>query len=212
MKMSRKLRVFSGCVAIVLGLMTAGPVEAGAAQQAVRREILRRVEVAAAERAAVRAAEQQAARQAAAKAAQQQAAKQAAAKAAEQQAARQVALRAALIRDARRDAATKVVPLSAERRVWRYTSKREAAQELKAGVPAGAHMTSKSGPGRPPSGATAQRQYGLPKAPEVRMKIRLDRNTPVKHNKALGGEPGRGEVTSTQAVGNEQIERITPLH
>jgi len=173
-------------------------VEAGAASQAVRREIVRRAELTAAERAALQAAEQQATRQAAAKAAQQQAG-------------RQAALRAALARDARRDAATKAAPLKAERRVWRYTSKREAARELKNGVPAGAHMTPGVRPGRPPGAATAQRQYGLPKAPEARMKIRLNRGTPVAHNKALAGQPGRGELTAPAPVPKENIEQVIVL-
>jgi hypothetical protein len=189
-------------ITALLSLLLAGApvvVEASAASQAVRREIVRRAELAAAERAALQAVEQQAARQAAAKAAQHQAA-------------RQAALRAALARDARRDSVTKAVPLKAERRVWRYTSKHQAAQELKNGVPAGAHMTPGVRPGRPPGAATAQRQYGLPKAPETRMKIHLERGTAVAHNKALAGQPGRGELTAPAPIPKENIEKVIVLH
>jgi translation initiation factor IF-2 len=210
------------CTAIGLVLLVGAPVaaDAGAASQAVRREIVRRAEVAAAERAAVRAAEQAAARRAAIRAAEQQAARAealvaeraAAARAAKLQGERQAALRRALVKDSKRDAATKTVPLKAERRVWRYTSKQEAERELKSGVPAGAHMTPKVGPGRPPSGVTAQHQYGLPRAPEARMKIRLDRGTPVAHNKALAGQAGRGELTAPATVPKENIEKVIVLH
>jgi hypothetical protein len=173
--------------------------DAGAATQAVRREIVRRAELVAAERAALLAAEQQAARQTAVRAAQQQAA-------------RQAALRAALARDARRDAVTKAIPLNAERRVFRYTSKAQAAREVRSGVAAGSHMTARAGAGRPPLATTAQRQYGLPKAPQVRMSILLKPGMPVRHNKALAGEAGRGELTAPVVIRKEAIEKVVPLH
>ena len=116
------------------------------------------------------------------------------------------------MRDARRDAATRAVPLRAERRVWRYTSKREAARELRNGVPAGAHMTSE---GR--AGPAAERCDGAAPVRAAKGSRGTDENTPRSQyagqaQQGLGGEPGRGEVTSTQAVGKEQIEKVTPLH
>lgn len=177
--------VIGAALAAVLAAGLPVRADAGAATQAVRREIVRRAELAAAERAALLAAEQQAARQA--------------------------TLRAALARDARRDAATQAIPLGAERRVFRYTSKVQAAREVRSGVAAGSHMTARAGAGRPPLATTAQRQYGLPKAPQVRMSILLQPGTPVRHNKALAGEAGRGELTAPVVIRKEAIEKVVPL-
>lgn len=193
---SRRRLLTAALLALALTAGVAADAAAGVASQAVRREMVRRAEVVAVERAAVRAAEQRAARRAALRAAEQ----------------RQVALREALAKDARRDGATKAVPLSAERRVWRYTSKREAERELKSGVPAGAHMTPSVRPGRPPSAATAQNQYGLPRMPEARLTIRLHRGTRIAHNKALAGAPGRGELTAPVAVPRDNVEKVILLH
>lgn len=208
---SRRRSLTAALLALALTAGVAADAAAGVASQTVRREMVRRAEVVAVERAAVRAAEQQAARRAALRAAEQRVVG-AEAQAARVQAQRQVALREALAKDARRDGATKAVPLSAERRVWRYTGKREAERELKSGVPAGAHMTPSVRPGRPPSAATAQNQYGLPRMPEARLTIRLHRGTPTAHNKALAGRPGRGELTAPVAVPRENIEKVILLH
>lgn len=44
-------------------------------------------------------------------------------------------------RDVVRDAATVVKPLSTQRRVWRYTSRRQAAIDARQGLAPGRHMT-----------------------------------------------------------------------
>jgi len=107
-------------------------VEAGAASSAVRREIVRRAEVAAAKRAALQAAEQQAARQAALRAAEQQATRQAAARAAQQQAARQAALRQAATKGAERRAVRSVPPDKPRDVIIQRSKHPEAAAHIEA--------------------------------------------------------------------------------
>lgn len=115
-------------------------------------------------------------------------------------------------RDLTRDLATPPKPLARPRTVWRYTTRDRAAQEARAGVPPGSHMTAGVTPGRPPTAASAQQRYGLLKAPpEVRETIVLPKGHPVRANKALGGKPGVGELTSPARVPPEAIRRTVQL-
>lgn len=175
------------CIAAIPSVAQAGPM-----QQAVRREVLRRGEQAAATRLLGRAAQSQAAR-------------------IEQQATRKVAMRRVLATDLKRDSATKAVPLPIERRVFRYTTAAQAKREAKKGIRAGMHMTARAHPGRPPLAAVARRQYGLPSSPQVRMTIKLNKGFPARHNKALAGAQGRGELTSPEGVPPINISRVVRL-
>jgi hypothetical protein len=116
-------------------------------------------------------------------------------------------LRADLVRDRGAVARALVKP----RTVFRYTSLAQAAWEARHGLVPRTQMTVTGGPGRPLSGQAAQRRYGLPAKPEVRETLRLDTNRAVKHNKALGGAPSYGELTSPQHTPPGAIRRIVPL-
>lgn len=119
--------------------------------------------------------------------------------------------RSLLRRDFLRDRATPARPLRAGRTVFRYTTREQAEREMRRGIGQGRHFTSQAGPGRPPRAATAQARYGLPQRPEVRMTVRLPRGANVKHNRALGGAPGVGEVTTTSRTKPQNIRRVVPL-
>lgn len=99
-----------------------------------------------------------------------------------------------------RDAATLAKPLTKPRTVYRYTSRERAEQEVQQGLAPGRHMTSAARPGRPLSAESAQRRYGLMDKPDVRETIRLQRGFLVRHNRVWGGDPGVGEITSSQKV------------
>jgi len=116
-----------------------------------------------------------------------------------------------LRRDLMRDRTTKVRALAAERRVFRYTTRDRARQELRRGIPSQSHLTSRAGRGRPLSPGNAQRKYGLPERPQVRETIRLPKGQPVRTNKSLGGAPGVGEITSSKPIPPKAIEKVTPL-
>ena len=116
-----------------------------------------------------------------------------------------------LRRDLLRDRATRAHRLPSPRTVFRFTSKERAQQELKKGIPPGAHMTSRGGPGRPLSSEAAKRKYGLPQRPEVRETVRLPKGQPTRSNRALGGDPGVGETTSSKKVPPEAIKNVVPL-
>jgi len=113
--------------------------------------------------------------------------------------------------DSVRDGATKPRPLPKDRSVHRYTTKERAKEEVKKGIAPGSHMTPRARPGRPPSPDSAQRRYGLPRKPEVRETISLPKGTPVRPNKALGGAPGEGELTSPRRVPPGAIKKVAPL-
>ncbi len=121
------------------------------------------------------------------------------------------AMATVLKRDAARDAAIAAKPLAKSRTVWRYTSKAQAERELQRGVPAGRHLTAGTTAGRLPSPERAQGRYGLPNRPEVRETVRLPAGHPVRANKALGGEPGVGEITSTRRLPPGAIQKVQPL-
>lgn len=121
------------------------------------------------------------------------------------------AMRSLLKRDAARDAATAAKPLSKPKRVWRYTTQKDAAAARKQGLAADRHMTSGVAPGRPPDAGTAQRRYGLPAKPETRLTIEIPAGHPVRRNKVLGGAPGYGEITSPKVLPPGAIKDATPL-
>jgi hypothetical protein len=106
---------------------------------------------------------------------------------------------------------TPVRPLPAPRTVYRYTSPVQARRELHTGIAPSRHMTARAPAGRPPSPATAAKQYGLRKLPSVREKVQLPKGFPVRHDKVPGGRPGIGEITSRRRVPPSAIKRITPL-
>ena len=118
-----------------------------------------------------------------------------------------------LARDAARDAATatEARALANSTRVWRYTTAAQARREVQAGIRPGSHFTPKVTRGRPPRPVTAQRQYGLPQSPEVRMTIQMDKGRTVLRNKALGGQPGRGEVVTMERLPPSAIRGVTRL-
>lgn len=110
-----------------------------------------------------------------------------------------------------RDAATIAKPLARSRQVWRYTTRQQAARDARYGLSPHRHMTSQTTRGRTPSPSTAQHRYGLPKRPQVRETWRLPAGTPVRSNKALGGAPGVGELTSSKRLPPENLVRTIPL-
>lgn len=116
-----------------------------------------------------------------------------------------------LKRDSARDAATKAQTLAKPRNVHRYTSRERAAGESREGIAAGSHLTSKAHRGRPLSAEAAQRRFGLPSRPEVRETVRLPAGHPVRHNKALGGAPGYGEITSPKPLPKGSVTKVVPL-
>ncbi len=116
-----------------------------------------------------------------------------------------------LARDLARDAATAARPLARGRLVQRFTSARQAAKETRLGLAPNKHLTPRAARGRPLGPQSAQRRYGLPRPPQVRETVRLPAGQPVRHNKALGGEPGRGELTSPRALPKGSVIRVVPL-
>ncbi len=116
-----------------------------------------------------------------------------------------------LRRDLLRDLGLRPRRLARPRTVFRYTTREQAQRELRQGLRPGTHMTASGGAGRPLSPRTAQGRYGLPRPPQVRETIRLGKGTPVRPARVLGGEPGRGELTSPRRIPPEAIRRITPL-
>lgn len=113
-----------------------------------------------------------------------------------------------LRRDIARDSAIKARPLASQRTVFRYTLRKQAAAELQSGIPAGRHMTANGGPGRPLGAPAAQKRYGLPERPQVRETIRVPQGQPVRSAKALSGEPGVGEMTSTERIPPAAITNV----
>lgn len=116
-----------------------------------------------------------------------------------------------LRKDFLRDRATRVRPLFQNRRVFRYTTKAQARQELRNGIRPRSHMTARTTAGRPLSPVQAQRRYGLPRRPEVRETIRLPKGQPIRPNKVVGGAVGVGELTSSKRVSPGTIEKVMPL-
>ena len=79
------------------------------------------------------------------------------------------------------------------------------------GIPAGSHMTSRAGPGRPLSAEGAQKKYGLPRPPERVLTVRVPKSQPVKSTRAIGGRPGVGEFSSTRTIPPAAIKEVNPV-
>jgi hypothetical protein len=113
--------------------------------------------------------------------------------------------------DRARDAATPAAALGRERVVQRYTSAAQAEKEAASGIAPGSHMTSRSARGRPLSAEGAQGKYGLMEPPEKVLTVRVPGNQPVRLNKALGGRPGVGELTSPEALPPSAVVAVKPV-
>jgi len=96
--------------------------------------------------------------------------------------------------DRLRDRNLPVKTLPEPRRVFRYTTNKQAQFYRRRGVPSGTHFTTRAGPGRPLSAVHAKERYGLPRMPSTRVQVALPKGTPVKSGKVIGGEPGVGEL------------------
>lgn len=116
-----------------------------------------------------------------------------------------------LRRDLMRDNATIARQLPRERTVFRYTSRAQAEKELRSGIKPGSHLTARAYPGRPLKATNAQARYGLPRRPDVRMTVILPEGASVRRNRALGGAPGVGEITSVQRTKPRAIKKVVPL-
>lgn len=113
--------------------------------------------------------------------------------------------------DRKRDAATLPKTNPQLRTVQRYTQWEQAQREAKTGIAPGSHMTPGVHPGRPLSPFGAARRYGLPKTPTARETILIPAGTPLRTNKALGGQPGVGELTSPKTIPPAAIARVDRL-
>jgi hypothetical protein len=116
-----------------------------------------------------------------------------------------------LHRDLVRDKATIARKLPSKRTVFRYTTRAQAEKEMRRGIKPGSHLTSRAYPGRPLKATNAQARYGLPQKPDVRMTVTLPKGTKVRRNRALGGAPGVGEITSVQRTKPRAIKKVVPL-
>jgi hypothetical protein len=122
-----------------------------------------------------------------------------------------VAMNKILRRDATRDASTRSVRLTQTRSVARYTTGTRARLEARGGIAAGSHFTARLRRGRPMSATNARRSLGLPHKPAVRESVVLPKGTPVRFNKAIGGRPGRGEITIVRRLPSTNIRSLMQL-
>lgn len=113
--------------------------------------------------------------------------------------------------DRKRDAATLPKTNPQSRTVQRYTQWEQARREAQTGIAPGSHMTPGIHPGRPLSALGAARRYGLPKMPTARETIVIPLGAPLRKNKALGGQPGVGELTSSKTIAPAAIARVERL-
>ncbi|MDD2900083.1 MAG: hypothetical protein PHI31_15375 [Desulfuromonadaceae bacterium] len=113
-----------------------------------------------------------------------------------------------LRKDHVRDMGTQARPVTKDIKVYRYAHNKN---DLKNGIAPNKHMTPNTHPGRLPRPETAQRQYGLPNKPKYRETVVIKEGQPVRHNKALAGERGRGELTSPKQIPKEQVVDIKRL-
>lgn len=116
-----------------------------------------------------------------------------------------------LMRDRVRDLRTPAIPLTRPRTVFRYTTRGQATRELKKGIQPNRHMTTTGAPGRPLGPSAAKSRYGLAKKPTVRESVQLPKGFPVRHNRALQGKPGVGELTSPKRIPPGAVRKIVPL-
>ncbi|MCU1264379.1 MAG: hypothetical protein JWM21_697 [Acidobacteria bacterium] len=204
------MRFFKACmVSSLLFLMFGASGCASAGKSAARR--LLRVEARAIERQSARQVKRQAGRsieRQAGRSSERQAFREAERKSARSA---ETNITRTLDRDLARDRATTARRLSREATAFRYTSKAQARRELKSGIPAGSHFTSKAGPGRPLGASSARARYGLPRTPEVRETVRLQKGSMIKRNRAIGGARGVGEITSSGKTNRMAIRKVLPL-
>lgn len=109
-----------------------------------------------------------------------------------------------------RDRRARLVTLTSRRTVYRYVSGPRAGLELRRGLRSGAHLTARGG--RLPHPDVARRTFGLPNRPAIRETIRLPKGTSVRYNRATGGHPGIGEITSPNRIPATDIVRLRKLH
>lgn len=119
--------------------------------------------------------------------------------------------RAVARRDFWRDLVTRAEELRASRTVYRYVSAEEARLIRQQGFGAATHFTAGVTPGRPLSAAAAAERYGLGRAPAYRVAVEVPAGTRVKFNKALGGEPGWGELLVMSKVPPTWIKGMAPI-
>lgn len=129
----------------------------------------------------------------------------------ERQTERVTRVQQAYSRDAVRDAATPAKASQRARRVQRYTSAAEADRELRDGIPAGSHMTSNVAHGRGINGQTASERYGLTQVPQRVLTVEIPAGSTLRANKAIGGQAGRGELTSTSRIPASAVTAVRPV-
>jgi hypothetical protein len=100
-------------------------------------------------------------------------------------------------RDRARDAKVAVRALERPRNVRRYTTVEVVKKYPRRGFGSGAHFTAKTSPGRLLPAERAASRYGLPKAPEARVKIGLPVGAKIKSGKVVGGHSARYEGVKT---------------
>ena len=102
--------------------------------------------------------------------------------------------------------------LRQDRLVVRYTSREKVEMESREGLAPGTHMSAKAKSGRLYSANRAQRRYGIQDPVDVRETILLPKGLPVRINKVEGGEPGVGELISSDRIPPRAIQRVVPVH
>jgi hypothetical protein len=116
-----------------------------------------------------------------------------------------------LARDMRNHKLGNVVRLPSPRTVTRYTTVSRGRSELRRGIPAMRHMTSRGGPGRPLNSSSATRALGLARKPTARLTVRVPKGQPVILNRIPGGAPGRGELVSPRRLPPSAVKRLVKL-
>jgi hypothetical protein len=114
--------------------------------------------------------------------------------------------------DRLRDSKLPVTKLTEPRKVFRFTTNKQAQLYRQRGVPSGTHFTAKAGPGRPLTATHAKLRYGLPRMPSARVEVVLPKGTPLKAGKVIGGRPGFGEVkTYCRSLSSAAVRTAIPL-
>ncbi len=117
-----------------------------------------------------------------------------------------------LKQDLKNHRAVPVRPLDKNRTVFRFTTKEEAREAQRKGLPPGAHMTAHGGPGRTATPDHAQSRYATPSKPGARITVHLPKRQPVRSNKIAGAPDQRlHELTSPERVPPSSIAGVTPL-
>ncbi|MCC6472669.1 MAG: hypothetical protein IT514_02895 [Burkholderiales bacterium] len=99
-----------------------------------------------------------------------------------------------------------------ERLVERYTTREQAARELRHGIGRDTHMTTGIRRGRSLSAEGAAQRYGLERAPEVKETIRIPKGHPVRSGvKVQAGKPGVAEITSPIPLPPGTIVKVAPV-